>query len=146
VKPRASLITLGVSDLARSVRFYRDGLRLPLRKFSKGIAFFVTRGTWLSLCPNEAMPAHTTTLFHGTGLSGFAIAHNVRSLKEVDTVLDQAKGAGAKVIEPIWNVSWGGYTGHFADPDGYLWEVAWKPDFPIELCQGSECSPATQGV
>ncbi|MFH1673687.1 MAG: VOC family protein [Pseudomonadota bacterium] len=144
MKPRTSLITLSVSDLARSVWFYRDGLRLPLRKFSKGIAFFVTRGTWLSLCPNEGMPAHATALSHGTTPPGFAIVHNVRSLKEVDALLDQARAAGAKVIKPIWNVSWGGYAGYFADTDGYLWEVAWKPDFPIELCQGSGCSPATQ--
>ncbi len=144
MKPRVSLITLSVSDLARSIRFYRNGLRLPLRNFSKGIVFFVMRGTWLSLCPNEGIATHATVLSHETGFSGFAIAHNVRSLKEVDTVLDQAKGAGAKVIKPIWNVSWGGYSGSFTDPDGYLWEVAWKPDFCIELYQGSECGPTTQ--
>lgn len=92
------------------------------------------------------MLSPATSLSHGMRPAGFAIAHNVRSLKEVDTVLDQANGAGGKVIKPIWNVRWGGYTGYFADPDGYLWEVAWKPDFRIELCRGSECRPAAHSV
>jgi catechol 2,3-dioxygenase-like lactoylglutathione lyase family enzyme len=132
MKPRISIITLGVADLARSVQFYREGLGLSLREGSEGIAFFETKGTWLALYPREALAADATIPVYGTGFPGFTLAHNVRSREEVDALLEEARSADAKLIKPAQDTSWGGYSGYFADPDGYLWEVAWNPFFWIE--------------
>lgn len=130
--PRISLITLGVADLARSIRFYRDGLGLPMRESPPGVAFFETRGTWLSLFPREALAKDAGVALEGTGFRGFALAHNVRSEAEVDATLALAVAAGATLVKPAQKVFWGGYSGYFADPDGFLWEVAHNPHFWIE--------------
>jgi uncharacterized protein len=130
--PRISIVTLGVGDLDRSVRFYRDGLKLPKREGPEGIAFFELRGTWLALYPREALAEDATVAAHGSGFAGFTLAHNVRSPEEVDATLRQAALAGAKLLKPGQKVFWGGYSGYFADPDGFLWEVAWNPHFTIE--------------
>ena len=133
MEPRISIITLGVSDLARSVRFYRDGLGLPLRKEgSDAIAFFETRGTWLALYPRDALADDAAVPSDGSGFPGFTLAHNVRSREEVDALLNEAASHGAKIVKPAQDAFWGGYSGYFADPDGYLWEVAWNPHFWIE--------------
>ena len=129
---RISLITLGVSDLRRSVRFYRDGLGLPLRPGSEGVAFFETRGTWLALFPRAALAADAGVPSDGHGFGGITLAHNVRSREEVDALMKEAKGAGATVVKQPQDTDWGGYSGYFADPDGYVWEVAWNPHFWIE--------------
>jgi uncharacterized protein len=132
VDPRISLVTLGVADLARSIRFYRDGLGLPMRESPPGVAFFETRGTWLSLFPREELARDAGVPAEGTGFRGFALAHNVRTEAEVDATLAQAVAAGATLIKPGQRVFWGGYSGYFADPDGFLWEVAHNPHFWIE--------------
>ena len=129
---RISLITLGVSDLERSIRFYSDGLGLPQRDGPDGIAFFETRGTWLSLYPRESLAEDATVSAHGSGFRGFTLAHNVASPGEVDRVLQQAVDAGATRVKPAEKAAWGGYSGYFSDPDGFLWEVAWNPHFTIE--------------
>ncbi len=130
--PRISLITLGVSDLDRSVRFYRDGLGLERRDGPDGIALFETRGTWLSLYPREALAEDATVPAEGSGFRGFTLAHNVGSSDDVDRVLAEAVAAGAELVKPGQKVFWGGYSGYFADPDAFLWEVAWNPHFTIE--------------
>jgi catechol 2,3-dioxygenase-like lactoylglutathione lyase family enzyme len=132
MEPRITLITLGVSDLDRSVRFYRDGLGLPKREGPEGIAFFETRGTWLSLYPRKSLAKDATVSAQGSGFRGFALAHNVASIEEVDRTLQQAVDAGATLTKPARKASWGGYSGYFADPDGFLWEVAWNPHFTVE--------------
>jgi len=132
VEPRVSLITLGVADLERSIRFYRDGLGLPRREGPEGIAFFETRGTWLSLYPREALAQDATVSSEGSGFRGFSLAHNVESPEAVDRVLEQAVSAGAELLKPGQKAFWGGYSGYFADPDGFLWEVAWNPHFTVE--------------
>ncbi len=133
MEPRISIITLGVSDLARSVQFYRDGLELPLREGSGDmIAFFETKGTWLALFPRQALGADARAAAEGSGFPGFTLAHNVRSREEVDAVLKQAAESGAEITKPAQDTDWGGYSGYFADPDGYLWEIAWNPHFWIE--------------
>jgi uncharacterized protein len=128
MEPRISLITLGVADLQRSLRFYRDGLGLPTTwDTDKGVVFFQTRGTCLALYP-------LTDLAKDIGLSpdsarpkfsGITLAHNVRERQDVDRVLQQAAAAGAKIEKPANDTEWGGYSGYFSDPDGHLWEVAW---------------------
>ncbi len=132
MEPRITLITLGVSDFERSVGFYRDGLGLPRRDGPEGIAFFETGSTWLSLYPREALAEDATVSAEGSGFRGFALAHNVASPEEVDSTLQQAVDAGAKLVKPGQKVFWGGYSGYFADPDGFLWEVAWNPHFTVE--------------
>ncbi len=126
---RISLITLAVDDLDRAVAFYRDGLGLPQREGPSGIAFFTTAGTWLSLYPREKLAEDARVEPDGHGFRGFALAHNVRTREEVDQVLGQAVAAGARLQKPAEEASWGGYSGYFMDPDGFLWEVAWNPHF-----------------
>lgn len=132
MEPRISMISLGVSDLARAIRFYRDGLGLPKRDGPEDIAFFETRGTWLTLYSREALAEDATVPADGSGFRGFTLSHNVASTDEVDRTLQQAVDAGATLVKPGQEVFWGGYSGYFADPDGFLWEVAWNPQFTIE--------------
>ncbi len=132
MEPHITLITLGVADLERSVRFYRDGLGLPQRDGPASIAFFDTRGTRLSLYPRESLAEDATVSPEGSGFPGFALSHNVGSPGEVDRTLQQAVDAGATLVKPGQEVFWGGYSGYFADPDGFLWEVAWNPHFADE--------------
>jgi catechol 2,3-dioxygenase-like lactoylglutathione lyase family enzyme len=131
MEPRISLITLGVSDLARSTLFYRDGLGFPTHEDFEGVTFFKLQGTWLSLYPRTDLAADAKVPAHGSGFSGFTLAHNVRSKEEVDAVLQQAQQAGATIAKQAQEAVWGGYSGYFADPDGYLWEVAWNPGIDL---------------
>jgi hypothetical protein len=130
--PRISIVTLGVEDLERSTTFYRDGLGLPERAFDGDITFFTTAGTWLALYPREALAEDATVPTAGSGFSGVTLAHNVASKAAVDAVLAEGETAGAEIVKPAQDVFWGGYSGYFADPDGFLWEVAWNPEFPLE--------------
>jgi catechol 2,3-dioxygenase-like lactoylglutathione lyase family enzyme len=132
LEPRITLITLGVSDLDRSIQFYRDGLKLPKRDGPEGIAFFETAGTWLSLYRRESLAEDATVAPEGSGFRGFTLSHNVASPDDVDRVLREAVEGGATLVKPGQKVFWGGYSGYFADPDGFLWEVAWNPHFNVE--------------
>ncbi|WP_424529549.1 VOC family protein [Sphaerisporangium viridialbum] len=127
MEPRVSLITLGVTDLARSYRFYKDGLGLPTSRTPEdGIVFFQTSGVTLALFPYDQLAEDV-----GPGwdmprsrFTGITLAHNVREKHQVDEVLALAAAAGAEIVKPAADTSWGGYSGYFSDPDGYLWEVA----------------------
>lgn len=133
MEPRISIVTLGVSDLPRSVAFYRDGLGLTLYdENTESIAFFQNKGTWLALYPRDALAADVGIPTEGSGFSGVTLAHNLRSKEEVDELLDVAVAAGAILVKPAQDTFWGGYSGYFSDPDGYLWEIAWNPFFWIE--------------
>jgi hypothetical protein len=128
MEPRISIVTLGVKDLERSLRFYRDGLGLPTtRNAAQGIVFFQTSGTCLALYPYGELARDVSGEFvvERSKFPGITLAHNVRLKEEVDRVLDQAERAGAKIEKPAGSTQWGGYSGYFSDPDGYLWEVAW---------------------
>lgn len=127
MQPRISMITLGVRDLAASVAFYRDGLGFPRLDSPPEVAFFTLSGTWLGLYGREALAADAGVPAAGGGFPGFALAHNVTSEDAVDRVLDEAAAAGATLVKPGQKVFWGGYSGYFQDPDGYLWEVAYNP-------------------
>jgi uncharacterized protein len=131
MKPKISMITLGVSDLARSTVFYRDGLRFPTYGNFPGITFLKLTGTWLALIPREELAVDARVDSRGEGFSGVTLAHNVNSKTEVDAVLKQAQRAGARITKPAKDTDWGGYSGYFADLDGYLWEVAWNPHFDL---------------
>jgi uncharacterized protein len=126
--PRISIITLGVKHLDRSLRFYRDGLGLPTtRKAESGIIFFQTGGVCLALYPYAELANDVSAEFlvEKSRFTGITLAHNVRSKEEVDRILKQAEQAGAKIEKPARDTDWGGYSGYFSDPDGYLWEIAW---------------------
>jgi catechol 2,3-dioxygenase-like lactoylglutathione lyase family enzyme len=128
MEPRISIICLGVSDLERSLRFYRDGLGLPTtRSAEDGIVFFQTNGTCLELFPYEELARDVSDEFNvpRSKFPGITLAHNVRTRAEVDEVLRVAEAAGAKIEKPAHDTEWGGYSGYFSDPDGYLWEVAY---------------------
>ncbi len=129
MKPRISMITLGVTDLEESVRFYEQGLGLPRMDSPPEVAFFTLNGSWLGLYDRESLADDAGVPADGTGFAGFTIAHNVDSEAAVDELLEQAISAGAKLVKPAQKVFWGGYSGYFADPDGYLWEVAHNPLF-----------------
>jgi len=126
--PRISLITLGVASLERSYRFYKAGLGLPTtRKPEDGIVFFQTSGATLALYPYQELAADVGPGWNvpRSKFNGITLAHNVRERSEVDRLLADAKAAGGQVVKPAGETTWGGYSGYFADPDGYLWEVAW---------------------
>lgn len=125
------MVTLGVSDLNRSTAFYRDGLGLPTNGDFAGVSFFKLKGAWLSLYSRVELAADANVSDESRGFGGFTLAHNVASREEVDAVLEQARNAGARISQAARETDWGGYSGYFADPDGYLWEVAWNPHFDL---------------
>ncbi|MDH3582960.1 MAG: VOC family protein [Phycisphaerae bacterium] len=127
MQPRISMITLGVDDLARSIAFYEAGLGFPRMDSSPDIAFFTLSGTWLGLYGRGALAEDAMVPAEASGFPGFALAHNVSSEAEVEQVLEEAVAAGATLVKPAQKVFWGGYSGYFKDPDGYLWEVAHNP-------------------
>lgn len=133
MKTRLSVLTLGVDDLERAVRFYRDGLGLTTdgivgQEFEHGaVAFFdLEGGVRLALWPRASMAADTG-LAPGPHGVGFTLGHNVRTREEVDAVMAQAHVAGACIVKAAAPTFWGGYAGYFQDPDGHLWEVVWNP-------------------
>lgn len=131
MKPRISMITLGVQDLASAVRFYEHGLGFPRMESEPGVAFFTLNGTWLGLYGRDALAEDATVPAKGEGFEGFTLAHNVNSETEVDAVIAQAIEAGATLVKKPQKVFWGGYSGYFRDLDGHLWEVAHNPFFWI---------------
>ena len=139
MKPRITLITIGVDNLETAVRFYRDGLGLKTEgivgtEFEYGaVAFFdLQLGLKLALWPRKSI-AHDTGISLGSlSPTEFTLGHNVSSKIEVDEVMEQAKRAGAVIVKPAQDTFWGGYAGYFQDPDGHLWEVAWNPQWVVE--------------
>jgi hypothetical protein len=103
-----------------------------MRDGFEGIAFFETGGTWLALYPREALAVDAGQDPEGSGFRGFTLAHNVRARHEVDTVIAYASTAGGEIVKKPQETDWGGYSGYFQDPDGFLWEVALNPHFWIE--------------
>jgi catechol 2,3-dioxygenase-like lactoylglutathione lyase family enzyme len=139
MKPRIKVITLGVDDLERSLAFYRDGMGLPTEgivgtEFEHGaVAFFtMSDGLMLALYPREFLAKEARVAVTAPSPSDLTVGHNVNSRQEVDEVMEQARTAGATITDPARDRFWGGYSGHFQDPDGHLWEIVWNPDIPIE--------------
>jgi hypothetical protein len=139
MKPRITLVTLGVDDLEEAVRFYRDGLGLRTEgivgaEFEHGaVAFFdLQAGLKLALWLRKSI-AHDAGIALGRpNPADFTIGHNVSSKVEVDAVMEQAEMAGAVVVKPACDTFWGGYAGYFQDPAGHLWEVAWNPKWVVQ--------------
>ncbi|MGC1952604.1 MAG: VOC family protein [Gammaproteobacteria bacterium] len=129
MKPRISMITLGVRDLAAAIEFYGRGLGFPRMESPPDLAFFTLNGTWLGLHGRESLAQDAQVSSDGEGFEAFALAHNVGSEKEVDEVVAQAVAAGATLVKKPQKAFWGGYSGYFKDLDGHLWEVAHNPLF-----------------
>lgn len=126
-----SIVTLGVADLERSRGFY-ERLGWKASSASNGsIVFFQAGGIALALYPRHELAKDANIAGEGRGFSGITIAYNARARDEVDAVLAEALAAGAKLLKTAEEASWGGYSGYFADPDNFPWEVAWNPFFAI---------------
>lgn len=139
MKPRISVITLGVDDLERSLKFYRDGLGLSTegiigQEFEHGaVAFFDLQSELKMAIWKRKDIAHDTGLeIAPKSPTEFTIGHNVNSKEEVDLIMNEAVKAGAIITVPAQTTFWGGYSGYFQDPDGHLWEIVWNPQWVIE--------------
>ena len=130
MEPRISFVTLGVTDLPRAIRFYAGVLRLPQLPSPPAVAFFEMERTWLALYPAHLLAEDAGVPAEGSGFPRFALAHNARSSEAVDTLMAEVAESGGRIVKPPQRTDWGGYAGYFADPDGFLWEVAWNPAFP----------------
>lgn len=138
MKARITLLTLGVDDLERAVRFYRDGLGFETKgivgtEYEHGaVAFFdLEGGLKLALWPRDSIAFDSGIASGARDETALSIGHNVASKSEVDDVMEQARRAGAVIVKAARQTFWGGYAGYFQDPDGHLWEVAWNPQIPV---------------
>ena len=136
MRPRITVITLGVNDLERALAFYRDGLGLTTqgivgREFAHGaVAFFdLQPGLKLALWPRASIAHDAGLPIAAPSATEFTIGHNVSSQAEVDAVMALAERAGARVVRCAHSTFWGGYAGYFQDPDGHVWEVVWNPQW-----------------
>jgi uncharacterized protein len=129
MEPRLSVVTLGVSNLERSVRFYEKVFRFPRRPSTPAVAFFELGRTWLMLYTREDLAADIGVASESPGFPGFTLAHNVSSAKEVDRLMAELAAGGARIAKPAKKASWGGYSGYVADPDGFFWEIAHNPQY-----------------
>ena len=139
MKPRITVITIGVDDLEKSLKFYRDGLGLPTEgivgeEFEHGaVAFFdLQSGLRLAIWPRRDIAHDAKIPLTAQSPTEFTLGHNVSSKEEVDMVMEQAVKASAKIVKPAGETFWGGYAGYFQDPDDHLWEVVWNPAWEIE--------------
>jgi uncharacterized protein len=136
MKPRITVITVGVDDLEKSLRFYRDGLGFPTegiigKEFEYGAVVFIQLqdGLRLALWPRKSISHDSGLSIAPASSTEMTLGHNVSSKAEVDAVMDQAKSAGAVIVKPAHDTFWGGYSGYFQDPDGHLWEAVWNPQW-----------------
>jgi catechol 2,3-dioxygenase-like lactoylglutathione lyase family enzyme len=139
MKPRIKVITLGVTDLEKSLAFYRDGLELPTKgiigtEFEDGAAVFFNMNDdlILALYPKAALAKDARISVSPPSPTDLSIGHIVGSKGEVDAVMKQADKAGAKITDVARDRFWGGYSGYFQDPDGHLWEIAWNPAWEVK--------------
>lgn len=139
MKPRIKVLTLGVSDLEKSLAFYRDGMGLPTRgifgtEFEDGAVVFFNMNDdlILALYPRASLSKDAKVSVSPPSPVEFSIGHIVKSKQEVDAVMKQAEEAGAKITDPAHDRFWGGYSGYFQDLDGHLWEIAWNPKWEVK--------------
>lgn len=136
MKPRITVITLGVDDLDASLRFYRDGLGFATEgiigeEFDYGAVVFIQlqAGLRLALWPRASIAHDADLAVCAPSATELTLGHNVASKEEVDITMATAQAAGAIVVKPAHDTFWGGYSGYFQDPDGHLWEVVWNPQW-----------------
>src|SRR3954463_12702895 len=139
MKPRITVITIGVDDMERALRFYRDGLGLPTQgivgtEFGEGaVAFFdLQSGLKLAIWLRRSIAGDANISEGPPSATEFTLGHNVSSRDEVDAVIEQARSAGATILTEPSDTFWGGYSGYFSDPDGHVWEAVWNPSLAVE--------------
>ena len=128
MKPKISIITLGVSNFQKSFDFYTNGLGFTPHNYKVGETYVMYKmdGTWLSLFPIDLLSKDAGVPRSISPISSVTLAHNVVSKEKVEEVFNHAIKIGAKPIKIPQQAEWGGYSAYFADPDGYLWEVAYN--------------------
>lgn len=126
------IVTLGVSDLDASQKFYAETLGWKISRPQEGIVFFQAGGVVLALFPREELAKDALVSAEGNGFAGISLAYNAQSEAEVDEIISDLKSKGVRILKEPQKVFWGGYSSYFADPDGYLWEVAYNPFFPFD--------------
>ena len=138
MRPRITVLTIGVDDLEESTRFY-EALGLQTegiigKEFERGavVLFNLKGGLVLALYPRNDIAWDAKIPMGPPSATEFTIGHNVNTKEEVDVVMREAEGVGAKIVKPAQETFWGGYAGYFQDPNGHLWEVAWNPKFQVE--------------
>jgi uncharacterized protein len=131
MEQRLSVVTLGVADLDRSLRFY-EALGWRRANANPSVVFFQIPGAVLALFARDELAKDAQVPSEGSGFGGIALSYNARTREEVDAVLAQAEAAGARILKRAQEVFWGGYSGYFADPDGHPWEIAWNPEWPLD--------------
>jgi hypothetical protein len=138
MKQRINVLTLAVSDLERSLAFYRDGMGLPTKgvtgqEFEDGavVFFHLNDGLILALYPAASLSKDAKIAATENRLGAVSIGHLLGSKEQVDAVMRQAERAGAVITDPAHDRFWGGYSGYFHDPDGHLWEIAWNPQWTV---------------
>ena len=138
MNPRIKVITLGVSDLEKSLAFYREGLGLPTQgiigtEFEDGAVVFFNMNDdlILALYPKVALAKDARISVGPPSPAEFSIGHIVKSKQEVDALMEQAERAGAMITHLARDRFWGGYSGYFQDLDGHLWEIAWNPAWEV---------------
>jgi len=131
MEQRLSLVTLGVADLERALRFY-EALGWKRNNENQHVVFFQLNGMILALWSRSALAEDAGLAPNERGFGGIALAYNARSREDVDAVLADAKRAGARILKAAKDTFWGGYSGYFADPDGHPWEVAWNPEWKLD--------------
>ena len=132
MKQTISFVTLGVSDLARSRKFYAALGWKELSGSSADVAFFHAGTVAVSLFPREALAEGAKVAPQGNGFPGLTLPHTVDPEAAVGSPPAEAAAAGATLVRPADKAFWGGFRGYFADPDGFLWEVCWNPFFPLD--------------
>jgi catechol 2,3-dioxygenase-like lactoylglutathione lyase family enzyme len=135
MEPRFTVLTLGVDDLEKSLAFYRDGLGLPTegiigKQYEHGRIVFIKlqHNMQLALYPRKDLAWGANIPQTPASPSEFSIGYNVRKREDVDSLMEFARKAGAKIVKAAHHAFWGGYSGYFQDPDGHLWEIVYNPD------------------
>src|SRR4030042_3344347 len=129
--PRMTVITLGVTDLAKAARFYATIFGISPNSEYEGVSFFELPGVVLTLYPVEKLAEDLSPQLspHRSGFSGITLAYNARSRDEVLSIFEEVKTAGASIVKAPGDTFWGGFSGYFADLDGSYWEGVWGPMF-----------------
>ncbi len=133
MEQRLSVITFGVKSLEESLKFYRDGLGWEAQTENEGIVFFQLNGLIFAIFPKEELAKDAMVDSDGNGFPGFTVAYCTRSEEDVDEIMAKAQSIGARIMKRAEKVFWGGYSSYFADPDGYLWEVAFNPFWKLDV-------------
>lgn len=135
LESRFTILTLGVGDLEKSFKFYHEGMGLASKgiigkEFEHGeVAFFdLKNGMILALYSRDNLAWDSQLKKSKPSSTEFSIGYTTRNEAEVDSIMEQAKKAGAKIARPAQKTFWGGYSGYFQDPDGHLWEIAYNPN------------------